>query len=187
MRRNEPAPSTDGWEVRPWRRRAGLVAPKGGLHHDARAGPRLHRQGVVTAEAGRGSQTALPLELRLAREQTAPAQARSAVSEWCEPLALPTACMQALVLLVSEVVSNAVLHSTAPADSAIVLTAQLDGENVRVSVSDAGEGFEPRPRDPARLSDGYGLFLLDKIASRWGVDDSRSTSVWFELPRSEAP
>jgi anti-sigma regulatory factor (Ser/Thr protein kinase) len=140
----------------------------------------------VTAPSG-GSRIALPLELRLRREQTAPAQARAAVSEWCEPLALPTARLQALVLLVSEVVSNAVLHSTAPADSSVTLTAQLDGENVRVRVSDAGGGFEPRPRDPARLSDGYGLFLLDKIASRWGVEDSRSTSVWFELARGEAP
>ncbi len=125
------------------------------------------------------------LELRLARDARAPAQARAAVSAWCEPLALPGARLQAIVLLVSELVSNAVLHSKAPSGSDVTLAARLQGEAMRVSVSDAGEGFEPRPRDPGRLSDGYGLFLLDRIASSWGVDAGGTTRVWFELPLAE--
>ena len=140
----------------------------------------------MTAPTARDPHTAAPLELRLGRDETAPAQARAAMSAWCGPLALPAARVQALVLLVSELVSNAVLHSKAPAGSAVTLSARLDREVLHVRVDDAGEGFEPRPRDPARLSDGYGLFLLDKLASRWGVDASSATSVWFELPRKEA-
>jgi len=137
----------------------------------------------VTVPAGSSSHVARPLEVRLSRDAAAPASARAAVSSWCEPLELSKTRLQALVLLVSELVSNAVLHSKAPADSGVTLTARLQDDVMRVGVSDAGEGFEPRPRDPAQLSDGYGLFLLDKIASRWGVEAAGSTSVWFELPR----
>jgi anti-sigma regulatory factor (Ser/Thr protein kinase) len=135
---------------------------------------------------GSKSDIATPLELLLTRDHTAPAQARAAVSAWCRPLGVSSARLQSLVLLVSELVSNAVLHSKAPPGSGVTLAARLDRDVMRVSVSDAGEGFEPRPRDPARLSDGYGLFLLDKIATRWGVEADASTSVWFELPCGDA-
>lgn len=139
----------------------------------------------MTAQAG-SEPVVAPLELHLPRDAGAPARARAAMSAWCEPVAISSASGQALVLLVSELVSNAVLHAKAPVESPITLTARLGEDSVHVSVSDAGEGFVPRPRDPAQLSDGYGLFLLDKIASRWGVDASGSTSVWFELPRGGA-
>ena len=140
----------------------------------------------MTAPAASESPTFAPLELRLSRDARAPARARAGVSAWCAPLAISSARTQALVLLVSELVSNAVLHAKAPVESPITLLARLGAGSVHVSVSDAGEGFVPRPRDPARLSDGYGLFLLDKIASRWGVEQSGSTSVWFELPSDGA-
>ncbi len=42
----------------------------------------------------------------------------------------------------------------------------------------------PRPRDPGSTRDGYGLYLLEKVATRWGVDSAGDTKVWFELPRS---
>jgi anti-sigma regulatory factor (Ser/Thr protein kinase) len=51
-----------------------------------------------------------------------------------------------------------------------------------VSVTDAGDGFTPGRRDPERVEGGYGLFLLEKAASRWGVEASSPTTVWFELP-----
>jgi anti-sigma regulatory factor (Ser/Thr protein kinase) len=141
----------------------------------------------VTRPAGSEPDVVKPLELQLGRDERAPAQARAAVSAWCERLGVSSVrAQQAVVLLVSELVSNAVLHSKAPPGSSVTLAARLAGEAMRVSVSDAGEGFEPRPRDPAQLSDGYGLFLLDKMASRWGVDAAGSTSVWFELPVGEA-
>lgn len=40
-----------------------------------------------------------------------------------------------------------------------------------------------RRREPDSLSDGYGLYLLDKAASSWGVERTGGTTVWFELVR----
>jgi anti-sigma regulatory factor (Ser/Thr protein kinase) len=124
------------------------------------------------------------LVLELQRNVEAPGIARAAMTDVSEELSLSGPNFQTLVLLVSEVVSNAVLHSSGPPDAPITLAASVSSEAVRVSVTDAGGGFVPKERDPQSIHDGYGLYLVDKSASRWGVDSSGPTSVWFELPRS---
>jgi anti-sigma regulatory factor (Ser/Thr protein kinase) len=57
-------------------------------------------------------------------------------------------------------------------------------DDVRVEVIDHGEGFVPSPRagdvqDPG----GFGLFLVGRLADRWGVEADDTTCVWFELGR----
>ncbi len=126
------------------------------------------------------------LELELDRDVRAPARARSEISERLAELGVDGVNSQMLVLLVSEVVSNAVRHSSGPPDAKIRLVATANEHAVRVAVSDSGEGFTPRPRDPDRLEDGYGLYLLEKAASSWGVESSLGTTVWFELDRAPA-
>jgi anti-sigma regulatory factor (Ser/Thr protein kinase) len=121
------------------------------------------------------------LQLSLERDPQAPSLARAAVAVFTEKSALT------LTLLVSELVSNAVLHSDAPPASGIVLRARLKEDAVRVEVIDRGSGFTATPRDPAQPLGGYGLYLVDKQATRWGVDHECGTRVWFELaqpPRS---
>jgi anti-sigma regulatory factor (Ser/Thr protein kinase) len=127
---------------------------------------------------------AAPLELSLERNVQAPAVARAAISGICQDLRLDGSLRQSLVLLISEVVSNAVLHSTGPTEAPITVTATVTGDAFHVSVTDAGGGFVPSRRDPARVEGGYGLYLLEKAASRWGVDAGSPTTVWFELPLS---
>ncbi|MCW3067917.1 MAG: putative anti-sigma regulatory factor, serine/threonine protein kinase [Solirubrobacterales bacterium] len=126
------------------------------------------------------------LELELQRNVEAPGIARTAVTELSHGLGLPGPTFQTLVLLVSEVVSNAVLHSKGPTRSPITLTVNVTLDAVRITVTDAGGGFVPKQRDPASIHDGYGLYLVDKAASRWGVDTTAPTSVWFELARDAA-
>jgi anti-sigma regulatory factor (Ser/Thr protein kinase) len=126
------------------------------------------------------------LELELERNVGAPARARSAVSERLAELGVDGVNEQMLVLLVSEVVTNAVRHSSGPADAKIGLVVSATEQAIRVAVNDSGKGFIPRPRDPERLEDGYGLYLLDRAASSWGVESSEGTTVWFELARSPA-
>ncbi len=77
--------------------------------------------------------------------------------------------------------SNAVLHSQAPVEAPIGLSAAVTEQAIRVTVTDAGCGFTPTERDPRRIEGGYGLYLLGRAASRWGVEEGSPTSVWFEL------
>ncbi len=136
-----------------------------------------------TSKDREGTELSPALVLELQRTVEAPGIARAAVSELSRDLCLGGATFQTLVLLVSEVVSNAVLHSGGPAGAPITLTASVTADALRITVTDAGGGFMPRQRDPASIHDGYGLYLVDKSASRWGVDSTGPTSVWFELAR----
>src|ERR1700687_5697497 len=133
----------------------------------------------------RSTSAALPesLELRLTRGVEAPSIARSAVLRRCGDFDLSPAEYHTLALLVSEVVSNAVLHSKGQVDTPIVLTVTLTEEAVRVTVTDAGDGFTPEPRPRKTKQGGFGLYLLEQAASSWGVDRVGGTRVWFELPR----
>ena len=91
-----------------------------------------------------------------------------------------------LTLLVSELVSNAVLHSDAPPSSHILLCAHPLGKaGVRVEVTDQGSGFVPAPRDPIQRHGGYGLHLVDQQTTSWGVDRQGGTRVWFEMPSQD--
>jgi anti-sigma regulatory factor (Ser/Thr protein kinase) len=84
-----------------------------------------------------------------------------------------------LRLLVTELVTNSVRHSGA-AD--VHLHVSVAAGRVRVEVSDAGRGFMPAPQAPGvERSGGWGLYLVDRLASRWGVARDGLTRVWFEM------
>jgi anti-sigma regulatory factor (Ser/Thr protein kinase) len=142
------------------------------------------RSSEKTFATGRRTRTpTLRVELELAHDVQAPALARAEIAQCCRALELGGSLCQSLILLVSEVVSNAVRHSSGDPDAPVGLLASFGERTIRVTVTDAGEGFTPRPRDPARTHDGYGLYLLEKVADRWGVQSRGDTKVWFELPR----
>jgi len=130
------------------------------------------------------TQGAQMLELELERDGSAPARARAAVRARFAELEVDTTLSFTLALLVSELVSNAVLHSLGPPDAPIVLSASATRETISVSVTDAGKGFSPVARPADRAVGGFGLELLARTASRWGVDSYAPTRVWFELSRA---
>jgi anti-sigma regulatory factor (Ser/Thr protein kinase) len=89
--------------------------------------------------------------------------------------------MAKLRLLVTELVANSVRHASG---SPIEVKVTVDDQLVRTEVSDGGTGFEPPPDDdPGPLrSSGWGLFLVRKMALRWGAEPATGT-VWFEVER----
>ncbi len=124
--------------------------------------------------------------LTLERDPQAPSLARAAVVDFADECKLETAEPDVLRLLVSELVTNAVLHSDAPPRSKIVLCVRLfDRDGVRVEVIDCGSGFDAATRGRVRPAGGYGLMLVAEQASRWGVDREGGTRVWFELAGAE--
>jgi anti-sigma regulatory factor (Ser/Thr protein kinase) len=128
------------------------------------------------------SQDVCTMRISLERDPQAPSLARAAVAGFTEKSEIAATELATLTLLVSELVSNAVLHSDAPPASGILLCAHLlGGGAVRVEVIDRGGGFTAIPRDPAQPGGGYGLYLVDRQATRWGVDREGGTRVWFEL------
>lgn len=95
---------------------------------------------------------------------------------------LPAPALHDLHLLTTELVTNAVLHARA---GTIELAVEMSGAaGVRVSVTDPGGAGTPHVEelDPD-IPGGMGLFLVEQISSRWGVDrlPTGENRVWFEL------
>ena len=86
-------------------------------------------------------------------------------------------------LVATEVVTNSVTHAGLTAAQPIDLNIQLSSACLRLEVTDEGTGgFDPAitPPDAGRDS-GRGLWMIDQLTDRWGVDFSRSTHVWCEF------
>ena len=88
-------------------------------------------------------------------------------------------------LLMSELVTNAVRHSGAPPASAIDVHVALASGCIRCEVADAGAGFRPAetPMPRSAGQGGWGLFIVNVEASRWGASSESGSCVWFELDR----
>ena len=98
---------------------------------------------------------------------------------------VPEAVRAEVLLLLTELVTNAVRHGGAGDGLPVeVVVARLPG-GVRVAVTDPGAGFEWRRPQTTRMpaESGYGLQLVDRMARRWGIERGEDfTTVWFELP-----
>lgn len=123
--------------------------------------------------------TTPPAEMRLPSTVQAPAAAR----EFLRAAACPTHHARVLdeaELLVSELVTNAVLHGAPP----ITVRVECDNShNLRVAVTDRNpEPAVPREAGPQDES-GRGIRLVDVISDRWGVRarPDEGKDVWFEL------
>lgn len=118
--------------------------------------------------------------LRLPGGHIAPAEARRYLRRFHDDLDPELA--QIVSLLVSELVSNAVTHG---GDGLVYVDADVTPSSVRVEVEDGGSGFTPPAGGPVpSRGSGYGLYLLDEMADRWGVEPTgRGSRVWFELDR----
>ena len=83
----------------------------------------------------------------------------------------------------SELVTNSVVHAGLSPDEAITVTVTVQGGLARGEVRDQGRGFEP-PQEPTPkpdLAGGWGLYIVNRVADRWGVANTGSKSVWFEI------
>ncbi len=90
-------------------------------------------------------------------------------------------------LLVSELVTNSVQHAKVGPEDSIEMRLAIDGELIRVEISDSGPGFEP-PVDAGGTDRdrGWGLFFVSQLAHRWGVEHGDPGCVWFEIDREAA-
>jgi anti-sigma regulatory factor (Ser/Thr protein kinase) len=83
-------------------------------------------------------------------------------------------------LVVTELVTNAILHSK----SDCTVTIDLGAQKLRIAVTDNGNGVpEPQPFDLTREG-GRGLLIVATLADAWGVipeDGAAGKTVWAEL------
>jgi anti-sigma regulatory factor (Ser/Thr protein kinase) len=118
------------------------------------------------------------LIMRVGSGPEAAAEARRAIAALRADLDPPL--METLRLLVTELVTNTVRHTDC--DDLTVRVA-VGKSAVLTEVTDDGPAFDPQPS--ASDDDGWGLFLVQRLANAWGVkSDGGSKRVWFELRRA---
>ena len=91
------------------------------------------------------------------------------------------AAAEDVLLVVSELVTNACLHAEGPDE----LLLACDNKVIRLEVSDRGTG-QPAPRTPHRASrpGGHGMFIVQRLCLDWGVlrvPGRDGKTVWAEL------
>ena len=93
---------------------------------------------------------------------------------------VPPPLLDDLRLMVSELVTNSVRHAGGVPDGPIQLRVWMSEDTIRVEAADGGRGFDPQG-PPARGGTGWGLMLVGRLATRWGVAAGEAgTTVWFE-------
>jgi anti-sigma regulatory factor (Ser/Thr protein kinase) len=120
------------------------------------------------------------MTLELPCEQTAPAAVRHALADRAEDQWV----IGDVMLVASELVTNAVRHSGCVPEDLVSVELRLGPEAIVCSVVDPGRsGKEAEPASADRLNGGFGLRVVEQLAARWGSerDPSGRYRVWAEL------
>jgi anti-sigma regulatory factor (Ser/Thr protein kinase) len=139
--------------------------------------------GRLTAWATQPSNPHGPISMRIRGGADAPSRARrSVLSQLGSQVGQTTASDVALV--VSELVSNSVVHADVGPRRTLTLELMELDDRVRISVIDPGSRLEPRilPPDHERVG-GAGLFIVSELSEAWGVarDAKEGTRVWCDI------
>lgn len=111
-------------------------------------------------------------------------EVRRALSE----LPLPSSALEVAQLLISELVTNSIRHAGLGPDDRIRVEAEVSGSRLRVDVLDGSRQSGPHRvsgtiRPAPGAESGWGLFLVDRLATRWGWGRD---GYWFELEAPES-
>jgi serine/threonine-protein kinase RsbW len=128
--------------------------------------------------ARRNLQLVLPVSEHSAR--LARRVARTVLAAWQLPGTQETA-----IVLLSELVMNAIQHARATQTIHVELEAVKSCLRIEITSPDP---YCPQPRTPGESAEsGFGLLLLDALASRWGVRQTAAGKVvWAELEPPQA-
>jgi anti-sigma regulatory factor (Ser/Thr protein kinase) len=110
-------------------------------------------------------------------EPEGPAKARRIIAEELASR-VPASVLDDVKLMVSELVTNGIVHGSAESADPVMLDLLVNGK-VRCRVLDHGLGFASGGRDEG--PGGWGLQVVEQLSDRWGMQYSpQQTEVWFE-------
>lgn len=126
-----------------------------------------------------------PAEEKFPKSEETPAKARRYVRDVLahDDQPLGDDKLDALLLMVSELTTNAYRYGTEPGDSMLVKVLPLL-TGVRVEVHDTSRKRPEMRTESGARARGRGLHIVEALASRWGVDDRPfGKVVWVEVDR----
>lgn len=113
------------------------------------------------------------------------ADARRLMGQDLRSSGVPAHVVEDSLLVVSEMMSNALRHAH-PLGDRVEVAWELVGPDVRISVTDGGGPAAPALGSPSHGSQtGRGLRIIGELASDWGVSrDAGRQTVWALVPVS---
>jgi anti-sigma regulatory factor (Ser/Thr protein kinase) len=117
-----------------------------------------------------------PRRLRFDATLDAPAQARKAIVAVLFEVGRRTS-IPMVELVVTEIVSNAVVHAEGPVD----IVVRVEDDTLRVEVTDRSPD-RPLVRRIPGPTGGYGLPMIDSLSNAWGADHHEDHKVvWADI------
>lgn len=145
----------------------------------------------MTVQAANGQLPRPVSSILIAGGRGAPARARMQLLAQLDPDVSVSGASDA-ALIVSELVTNSVVHAQVGADQAILLELTTLGDHLRIAVIDPGSQLEPRILDTTPdAPGGLGLRIVQHMSTAWGVvrngAGTGTTRVWCDLPLDRVP
>src|SRR5437773_4716404 len=121
------------------------------------------------------------IDLRIPLDDRAPGVARhtlDGLSGW-----VADEDLERFQLAVSELVTNAIVHNPGePESDDVRLVVRIKPDRLSTSVIQPGPGFEGVVQEPhPERESGLGLYLVDQVADRWGIESDKESVVWAEF------
>jgi anti-sigma regulatory factor (Ser/Thr protein kinase) len=125
----------------------------------------------------------MQLSVQIPVQLEAVGMARGVVSRILRESATAQEVIDDAQLLTSEIVTNVLRHAGLTPTDSLGLAVDVSRDRLRVEVADSGSGFDQASfSEPAAdAMAGWGLFLVRRLADRWGVTRDAPNVVWFEL------
>ena len=130
-----------------------------------------------------------PVQLSVPHERTGVRLARHAFADQIEAAGIEGEARDDAMLVLSELVSNAVRHAAPLPSGEITVRWQVDDDVLHIEITDGGASTRPRAGVAALSAlGGRGLDIVRTVSRHWGVTEGEDTvTVWAEVPRTTDP
>lgn len=138
-------------------------------------------------EARRAFPYAVPsgvVDIDLRGGRAAPARARGTLRPLLDDG--DPAVLEAALQLMSEAVTNCVVHGGADESTRIAVRIRIAADIVHVEVANSRRRFMPAAQPADDLDTSQGARILEALADRWDAEQGDVTRVWFELERARS-
>ena len=126
------------------------------------------------------------VSIEVPHERTGVRLARHTFAEQISAAGVEDDARDDAMLVLSELVSNAVKHAAPLPSGEITVRWRVDDEVLHIEITDGGAGTRPRAGVAALSAlGGRGLDIVRTVSRHWGVTEGEgSVTVWAEVPRS---